>query len=228
MASIENERLIFRAIFQPYGESIENFVKRLRAQISKCGFQEKEIENNLKDQISVKCSNLKLRQIALHADMTFEELVETGKVLEGEASNKVVCTRCGFPRHIESDPSCPAKKSPPCESCNRKGHFKRMCKRRLRLNSKSFERRDLKIPRTYPIKTNIPEIPSLLQISVSESLPINVRNFSPSTPESSRPETPRPETPQESQLFNVVTEIKHETNGNEDTENLAKLEAQEK
>lgn len=210
MASIAEQRLIFRKILQPNWESIESFVKRLRTQISKCGFQEKEIEQKLKQQISEKCSNGKLRHIASRAELTVEELVKVGKVLE--TSIKISCTRCGSTNHIESDANCPAKTSPPCEKCNRRGHSSNMCKTAKHKRTLDVEKKEWKIPKIQPVKAKEKEISMRSQILNSEKKENAKRFFEPAA-KLSKPET----------------SVKHETadNGNIyiNTTDFSKLEA---
>jgi hypothetical protein len=127
--TIAKERYIFRSIKQSLNESIEAFVNRLKNQITKCEFRADEVDDRLKEQIIEKCLSSKLRKIAFNMEMSVENLVATGTILEKESDGKHGCTRCGYNDHSENDSNCPARRtSVLCSNCGNFGHFKRMCK----------------------------------------------------------------------------------------------------
>lgn len=152
MKTIDEERYIFRCIAQRNLEPIASFVNRLRKQLAKCGYEESEHNQRLKEQIIEKCADEKLRKIAFQVGMNVESLVSTGTILEaggdGESSKSSTqreCTRCGFKDHEAFDPKCPAKKGKGCESCRKPGHYARMCFRNK--TTKRSENFDEKIAR---------------------------------------------------------------------------------
>lgn len=139
--TIAEERHIFRCIEQSPHQSMETFVNQLKQQVTKCGFRENEIQDRLKEQIIEKCFNPQLREIALKMEITVDQLITTGTILEKEkeSGSQNKCRRCGFSDHKESDPNCPAKRKKVfCSNCDKFGHYKRMCKFEKKERSVTF------------------------------------------------------------------------------------------
>jgi hypothetical protein len=149
--TIAKERYIFRCIEQVPNQPIEVFVNRLKNQIAKCGFTADETEDRLKEQIIEKCLNPNLRKIAFKMEMSVENLLVAGTILENESNGKHCCTRCGYNDHSEIDSNCPARRSNVmCSNCGRFGHFARMCK----LISKKVSFADVRAARDAVGKTH--------------------------------------------------------------------------
>lgn len=85
MKTIDYERYIFRLIFQEPGEKFDSFIERLKIQLRKCNFDDRE--SSFKDQIIEKCANDELRSKAFENRMTLDQLIYTGRVLEEAGKN---------------------------------------------------------------------------------------------------------------------------------------------
>lgn len=221
--SKDEERYVFRSMEQRNFEPIESFVKRLRNQIEKCGYDKNEKEQRLKEQIIDRCSNGKLREIALNVALNVEGLISTGAILEANMNEKtsekipkIECSRCKSSNHIQSDPECPAKRSR-CHFCDRFGHFSKMCKK-LKIVKKPNTTKlvEWKIPKLQN-KESEPE--KMSPPKVAETfVPESSENKSKNKKENllSKPENVLMETSKVSEVFEKAKNVKHETaeNGN--------------
>lgn len=161
------ERHLFRLMKQESDEKLEKFLVRLRHQADKCKFS--NIEENLIDQITEKCSSAELRKkILISGDKATLETILTeantleavNRQLEGfydktttSVINKIEtkrqsytknCTRCGYNDHLPEDKMCPARNKK-CTKCGYIGHFHKYCKTRKRKrNKENFDNKDTK------------------------------------------------------------------------------------
>ena len=77
-ANVPFERHLFRQISQSSGETVDQFVCRLRQRAASCGFGEREDEY-IRDQLIDKCYSAKLRRKFLEQDgsVTLNDLLKT-------------------------------------------------------------------------------------------------------------------------------------------------------
>lgn len=161
------ERHLFRLMKQEPGEKLEQFLVRLRYQANKCKFS--NVEENLIDQITEKCSSPELRKKILTSgdNVTLETIImeantleSVNKQLEGfndhpttSEVNKIetkrqpyknICTRCGKGDHLSQDEKCPAKNKK-CSKCGYIRHFYNYCRtRNKKRNRENFEIKNTK------------------------------------------------------------------------------------
>lgn len=137
------ERHVFRQIKQEENEKFEKFVVRLRQQVAKCQYA--DVNDQLLDQITEKCSSEELRKKILKTGdkMTLEDVIAEANALEvinrqledetkfKNPRGKRECFRCGSWNHLAFDEKCPARNKV-CAKCGKTGHFKLQCKTRKR------------------------------------------------------------------------------------------------
>ena len=144
---------LFRSMEQQDGETVAQFVTRLRQVVKDCDFGD-QAENQIRDQVVQRCKSHELRKKLLEKDkkLTLELLLSTaanhnrvqsqlenmqGKknvnsVLDkqedkGKEPVKGTCYRCGKVGHFGRDSECPARG----KSCHKGGgadHFGSQCK----------------------------------------------------------------------------------------------------
>jgi hypothetical protein len=124
--SLNYERYLFRLIVQDKSESFDSFVERIKFQSQKCSFADEE--GTIIDQIIEKCSDNELRNKAFENQMTLNQLVLTGKILEQAAQNSNTKTAVESPkRDYERSTSNRSyeRRSPPREQqeCSRCGKY---------------------------------------------------------------------------------------------------------
>ncbi|KAK2578707.1 hypothetical protein KPH14_012663 [Odynerus spinipes] len=140
--NVAYERHIFRQIRQNEGETMTQYVTRLRQQAKNCGF--KDVEEEICGQIIKKCVSSEMRKCllekgtflldeALEISRTYETVQMQAKGLEGRTvaatrsetkrnrtgqttmtSKEGKCFRCGYSGHSYKDERCPAKN----KTCN--------------------------------------------------------------------------------------------------------------
>jgi hypothetical protein len=126
--SLHYERYLFRLIVQDKSESFDSFVERIKFQSQKCNFADEE--GTIIDQIIEKCSDNELRNKAFENQMTLNQLVLTGKILEQAAQNSNTKTAVESPkRDYEISTSnrsyerrSPARERQECSRCGRHDH----------------------------------------------------------------------------------------------------------
>jgi len=153
-SNVAFERHIFRQIRQNEGETMAQYVTRLRLQAKNCGFKDEEEE--ICGQIVEKCVSSEIRrrllekgELKLNDAMKIARTVEAmesqmkdleGKTIAATRSEKKnmhnekktidignKCFRCGYSGHSYKDEKCPAR-TRACNKCGKKGHFGTMCR----------------------------------------------------------------------------------------------------
>lgn len=157
------ERYQFHRIKQEECESFEDFLQRLKTQVTRCGYEAKEDEFVM-DQIVVGIRNENTRQkMWVEDDMELPKAIKICRAAEraekqmrslGDQSvsaepsssvNKVNkkddtfdCNRCGS-HHGKKQCTAFNKE---CESCGRKGHFAKMCRSKNKSSDKKSKYKD--------------------------------------------------------------------------------------
>uniref|UniRef100_T1HR75 Retrotransposon gag domain-containing protein n=1 Tax=Rhodnius prolixus TaxID=13249 RepID=T1HR75_RHOPR len=103
--NVTYERHVFRGMRQEREENMNNFIARLRKQAQNCDFQ-KQVEDQIKDQVISACYSSELRREFLHKSeitlaeieklsKTFEAVAIHSKALDGEEAqcNRVIMKR---------------------------------------------------------------------------------------------------------------------------------------
>lgn len=150
------ERHIFRGMTQKEGESVGQYVTRLRQQAKHCSFASEDDE--IRDQVIEHCRDSEVRKRVLEkGDITLKEVLEIAnaweiscsrvKAMEGESvanlssrksrdnrretssekSKEITCSRCGYKGHKQSSDKCPARDKE-CGKCKKTGHYASMCR----------------------------------------------------------------------------------------------------
>jgi Reverse transcriptase (RNA-dependent DNA polymerase) len=140
----------FRDMSQESEETINEFVLRLRRQAEYCEFH--DVNREIYIQVVSKCNSTKLKEKLLEKDRTLEEVLTLARIhemkgnyMKSESTLPLVakverreygaCFNCGFKGHTVKDPSCPARNKT-CNSCNKKGHFMRVCREKEKFAEK--------------------------------------------------------------------------------------------
>ncbi|XP_029178534.1 uncharacterized protein LOC114946247 [Nylanderia fulva] len=164
------ERHIFRNLSQGTGETMVQYVSRLRQQAKNCNFEDADTE--ICGQVIEKCHSTKLRRRLLEkCEVKLNEVLEIAKTMEavslqtkdieGEAvaritdrkkqvktgvtktTNSVECYRCGYKGHKYTNEKCPAREKT-CSKCGKQGHFARVCKTRMETTDNNYKKTDRK------------------------------------------------------------------------------------
>ena len=144
---------LFRSMEQQDGETVAQFVTRLRQVVKDCDYGE-QAENQIRDQVVQRCKSHELRKKLLEKGekLTLELLLSTAANHErvqsqlenmegkkdvnfvrdkqedkGKEPAKRACYRCGKVGHFGRDPECPAK-GKTCHKCGGADHFGSQCK----------------------------------------------------------------------------------------------------
>ncbi|XP_015432785.1 PREDICTED: uncharacterized protein LOC107188904 [Dufourea novaeangliae] len=149
------ERHMFRQIKQRDGETMNQYITRLRQQAKNCEFPAEEIE--ICGQIVEKCASNEIRRRLLErVDFKLNDAMEIARTIEvielqtknierqtvaathsgkkerkfemgTEKENESQCFRCGYTGHSYKDERCPAR-SRTCSKCGKRGHFAARCR----------------------------------------------------------------------------------------------------
>ena len=144
---------LFRSMEQEDGETVAQFVTRLRHVVKDCDYGD-QADNQIRDQVLQRCKSHELRKKLLEKGehLTLELLLSTAANHErvrsqlenmegkkdvnfvrdkqedkGKESAKRACYRCGKVGHFGRDPECPAK-GKTCHKCGGADHFSPQCK----------------------------------------------------------------------------------------------------
>lgn len=144
----------FHQLIQDEGETIANFVGRLRKQAEKCEF-ETYVEKAIRDRMVLGIKDGKIQQKLLESDnLTLSKAIQIAEAMEtvlkgkdelkpaevhaidkqaarspGESTTR--CYRCGNPNHLAN--KCKFKDQT-CNNCKRMGHIARVCKNNDKTN----------------------------------------------------------------------------------------------
>ena len=143
---------LFRSMEQQDGETVAQFVTRLRQVVKDCDYGD-QAENQIRDQVVQRCKSHELRKKLLEKGekLTLELLLSTAANYErvqsqlenmegnrdvnfvrdkqedkGKEPVKRACYRCGKVGHFGRDPECPAK-GKTCHKCGGADHFGSQC-----------------------------------------------------------------------------------------------------
>jgi len=146
---------LFRSMEQQDGETVAQFVTRLRQVVKDCDYGE-QAENQIRDQVVQRCKSHELRKKLLEKGkkLTLELLLSTAanhervqsqlENMEGrkdvnlvrdkqedkeKESVKRACYRCGKVGHFGRDSECPAK-GKTCYKCGGADHFGSQCRKK--------------------------------------------------------------------------------------------------
>lgn len=158
--NITFERYKFHKILQNDGETIDEYVTRLRLQAQNCEFEQLK-DSILRDQLILGIKNDSVRTKLLSEDITLEKAIkicqatelaqkqtaeihsehEKNVCLVQKTDNKKTfdCRNCGKNHAVRS---CPAFLHV-CKICKKKNHFERMCKRNVNKQRNNFRNRDV-------------------------------------------------------------------------------------
>ena len=140
---------VFRSMEQQDGETVAQFVTRLRQVVKDCDYGE-QAENQIRDQVVQRCKSHELRKKLLGKGekLTLELLLSTAEnhervqaqleSMEGgkdvnfvrdkqQDKGKRACYRCGKSGHFGRDSECPAK-GKTCHKCGGADHFSSQCR----------------------------------------------------------------------------------------------------
>ncbi|XP_034192266.2 uncharacterized protein LOC117609734 [Osmia lignaria lignaria] len=156
------ERHVFRQLKQKEGETMNQYITRLRQQAKNCEFPAEEIE--ICGQIVEKCTSNEIRRRLLEkGDFKLSDVIEVARTIEAielqtkdiekstvaatrnvkkerkpekvtEKKKDIQCFRCGYTGHTYKDERCPAK-SRTCSKCGKRGHFATVCKSQMTSNN---------------------------------------------------------------------------------------------
>lgn len=158
----------FRKMTQVPGETIAQFVTRLRTEVDGCDFS--DADNQIRDQVVEKCTSDRLRRKFLEKGdkLTLQEMLKISATYEavddqaremrdttavGEknvarvtgghrprlgGNPKGECYRCGSANHYGKDPCCPAR-GKECRGCGGANHFERVCKSKKKKEERKQE-----------------------------------------------------------------------------------------
>ncbi|XP_078481490.1 uncharacterized protein LOC113475438 [Ciona intestinalis] len=137
------EKWKFSLMTQLPGETVSQWVCRLRPKANLCGFGDTKEQRII--ELVVHTCQPKLRALYLAKwDLTMTQLLEVAYEYETlqaihsmenaqintpqkeQVKSKIICYGCGKPGHMKYNKQCPAKYKP-CEQCGRKGHVKEKC-----------------------------------------------------------------------------------------------------
>ena len=154
-ANVPFERHLFRQISQESGETVDQFVCRLRQRALTCEFGTNE-DDYIRDQLIDRCYSSHLRRKFLEKEgtVTLDDLLRVARSQEavdrqlkqystGQVDNQVfavggkvdgnknarkgkTCFSCGQEGHFSQDKRCPAR-GQTCRKCGGTGHFKVKC-----------------------------------------------------------------------------------------------------
>ena len=151
------ERHVFRNIAQQEGETVDQFIAKLRKQAENCNFANADVD--IRDQVIDKCRSSALRRKLLGKEnLTLKKVQDLARAMEavdlqskkmGGSSNDIEslevnkvfqklstqtpksakgrCYRCDREGHFSKDKCCPARQAV-CGKCNKTGHFAVVCK----------------------------------------------------------------------------------------------------
>ena len=112
------ERHVFRNLKQEEGETVDQFISRLRRQAENCNWD--NADEPIRDQVIDKCRS---------ADLSGKEA-------------KARCYRCDREGHLSLDSCCPARNAE-CQMCHKIGHFAKVCQTKTVIRNKEFSPRDV-------------------------------------------------------------------------------------
>ncbi|XP_073979879.1 uncharacterized protein [Rhodnius prolixus] len=135
--NVTYERHVFRGMRQEREENMNNFIARLRKQAQNCDFQ-KQVEDQIKDQVISACYSSELRREFLHKSeitlaeieklsKTFEAVAIHSKALDGEEAqcSRVIMKRPQKKFYKGRDKQTSSKiNTNVCYRCGRAGHFR--------------------------------------------------------------------------------------------------------
>ena len=154
-ANIPFERHLFRQISQGNGETVDQFVYRLRQRAATCEFGANE-GDYIRDQLIDRCYSSHLRRKFLEKEgtVTLDDLLRIARsqeavdrqlkqyndqvdqnqvnVVNGKGDGKKThrkgktCFSCGQEEHFSQDKKCPAR-GQTCRKCGGTGHFRAKC-----------------------------------------------------------------------------------------------------
>ena len=154
-ANVPFERHLFRQIAQEPGETVDQFVCKLRRRAVSCEFGDKE-DDYIRDQVIDKClsTNLRRRFLEKEGELTLDTLLRIARSQEAvdrqlkvmgtntnadqvnaigkpkgnkpRFSGVKVCYACGMDGHFRTDKKCPARDKA-CRKCGGIGHFRVRC-----------------------------------------------------------------------------------------------------
>ena len=156
--NVPYERHVFRQMVPQSGESIDQFVVRLRRQARQCTFED-TVDSQIRDQIVEKISPAELQKKLLEVtNISLDRALEICRAWEVAGSqvsemaggsfaaadvnavthrrSTVTCFSCGLKGHMARDVSCPAK-GKKCRLCDKTGHFAKCCKSKQPNKSKN-------------------------------------------------------------------------------------------
>ena len=150
--NLDYEVFKFRTTTQHVGETIDQYVTRLRRMAPNCEFP--DLNQELKSTVIQNCTLKRLRRMALHDDLSLDALLAKARsmeVSETQASgiekftppenvtvnhvkmkrfpkqtSETQCRNCGFTWPHKDGP-CPAK-GKMCNTCGKPNHFSRVCR----------------------------------------------------------------------------------------------------
>jgi len=153
------ERHVFRNLKQEEGETVDQFITRLRRQAENCNWD--NADEPIRDQVIDKCKSAELRrklllkgthltlgkvqeiarsfeavEIQLKAMKGAEEDQQVNRIEKRETADQFTgrgakgrCFRCDREGHFSRDSCCPARNSE-CRRCHKVGHFAKVCQPR--------------------------------------------------------------------------------------------------
>lgn len=150
------ERHVFRNLKQEEGETVDQFITRLRRQAENCNWD--NADEPIRDQVIDKCKSAELRrklllkgthltlgkvqeiarsfeavEIQLKAMKGAEEDQQVNRIEKRETADQFTgrgakgrCFRCDREGHFSRDSCCPARNAE-CRRCHKVGHFAKVC-----------------------------------------------------------------------------------------------------
>ena len=154
--NLDYEVFKFRTTTQNVGETVDQYVTRLRRMAPNCEFP--DLNRELKSTVIQNCTSKRLRRIALRDDLSLDALLAKARsmeVSETQASgiekltslekvtvnhvkakhfpkqtpkqtSETQCRKCGLASWPHKDGPCPAQ-GKTCSKCGKANHFARMC-----------------------------------------------------------------------------------------------------
>ncbi|PFX21225.1 Gag-Pro-Pol polyprotein [Stylophora pistillata] len=117
---------LFRSMEQEDGETVAQFVTRLRHVVKECEYGD-QADNQIRGQVLQRCKSHELRKKLLEKGKKDVNFVRDKQVDKGKEFAKRACYRCGEVGHFGRDPECPAK-GKTCHKCGGADHFSPQCK----------------------------------------------------------------------------------------------------